>query len=193
MQGEQPLPSTDSIEETFIGLVRKGAFVYEDGTRYEGEYITVPVPTYVKIEAPWTQALQANAKKPAPKDIRASVVEEPFVSLPSTTVLRHGKGKYVCQATKCSFDGDWVLDHPNGNGALIYEDGTAYKGGWKENVMHGQGVYTWADQSKCTAEFVTGLPNGNVKYLDRPDDIVSWAGPIDNGTSARGMNYSLNL
>jgi hypothetical protein len=194
MQGEQPAALSIDVEESFIGLVRKGAFVYEDGARFEGDYITVPVPTLVKFDSPWTQALQANAKKPPPpKDPKNVPVEEPFVAQPTTTVLRHGKGKYSCQALKCSFEGDWVLDNPHGSGMLIYEDGTMYKGAWKDNVMHGQGEYTWSDRSKCTAEFVNGLPNGNVKYMDRPDDIVSWAGPIDNGTSARGMTYSLNL
>jgi hypothetical protein len=33
----------------------------------------------------------------------------------------------------------------DGEGELVFNDGKKYKGQFKENMMHGSGVFEWAD------------------------------------------------
>ncbi len=189
MQGEA---SPIDTEEAHIGLIRRGQFSFPDGSQYDGDFLTVPVPTFVRVESAWFLNAQGNNKKPPapPAKDKTTIIEEIITPLPPTTVLRHGKGRYACQASGCLYDGDWMMDMPHGQGVLVYEDGTKYTGAFKENELHGKGEYVWPDKSKCTTEFVNGIPEGNIVYVDGPKEIVSWSGVVENGVSSR-LNYAI--
>ena len=44
----------------------------------------------------------------------------------------------------------------NGFGKMKYADGSSYEGHWKDNQMHGDGVYIDSDQIKWEGIFVNG-------------------------------------
>ena len=43
------------------------------------------------------------------------------------------------------YNGSWANGEKNGQGVLIFEDGTVYSNSWKDGKEVGDGVYTWPD------------------------------------------------
>ena len=43
-----------------------------------------------------------------------------------------------------------------GQGKMVYADGTSYEGQWSGNQMHGEGVYVDADATPWEGIFVNG-------------------------------------
>ena len=49
-------------------------------------------------------------------------------------------------------------------------DGDKYVGEWKDNLLHGQGTYTWSDGSKYVGAYKDGLRNGQGTYTHANGD-----------------------
>ena len=47
--------------------------------------------------------------------------------------LRDGKGKFMSENE--TYEGEWKEDQRNGQGILIFKDGTKYEGGFKNNQL----------------------------------------------------------
>ena len=45
-------------------------------------------------------------------------------------------------------------------GEYIWPDGRKYKGEWKDNRIHGWGVFTWSDGRKYTGNYVNDKKHG---------------------------------
>lgn len=44
------------------------------------------------------------------------------------------------------YEGNFVSSLKNGKGQLTFVDGAVYKGMFKDNEMHGYGIYKWPDE-----------------------------------------------
>ena len=73
------------------------------------------------------------------------------------------------QGTKNSADGtmyvgEWKDDKMHGQGLYIYGEGEwegdKYVGEWKDDKKNGKGIYTWADGKMYEGEWKSGLMNG---------------------------------
>jgi len=49
-------------------------------------------------------------------------------------------------------------------GTHTFASGAKYVGGWRNGLMHGQGIYTWANGEKYFGEFRDDAPNGQGIY-----------------------------
>ena len=65
-----------------------------------------------------------------------------------------------------------------------------YQGGWKDGLMHGQGVYTWDNGDRYEGEFARDLPHGKGKYHFANGD--SYAGDVDGGVVVGKGTYVSN-
>ena len=54
---------------------------------------------------------------------------------------------------------------PDGNRRIEFENGDVYEGEFKNGLMHGEGVYRWADGAVYEGEFKDGYRFGKGKYI----------------------------
>lgn len=76
------------------------------------------------------------------------------------TYVRHGFGRQVSTAITPS--GQKLGDAP-----IAYETSVmaVYEGNWEDDVMSGQGVYTWSDGSSYDGAFVNGKTHGPGRFM----------------------------
>lgn len=76
---------------------------------------------------------------------------------PSGT-MRFGEGNV--------YTGEFKNDLLNGHGKLVNEKKQmSYEGGWLNNKMHGQGLYTWDDGRRFQGEYVQDKKHGFGAYM----------------------------
>lgn len=57
--------------------------------------------------------------------------------------IRHGFGIQVYEAGKARYAGDWLMNQRTGDGHMVYEDGSEYKGKLVEGLRQGLGYFKW--------------------------------------------------
>lgn len=67
----------------------------------------------------------------------------------------------------------------NGQGTCWWQDGTMYKGAWRNCIKEGEGTLTYADGSQYIGPFSEDFPNGKGKKVF-PDGSV-YTGEFKNG------------
>lgn len=72
--------------------------------------------------------------------------------------LRNGKGKFISDSE--TYEGNWEDDQKNGEGTLIYKDGSKYKGNFKNNQFNGQGKIESNDGFYYSGEFLNNQMDG---------------------------------
>ena len=75
-------------------------------------------------------------------------------------------------------------DSPNGHGSFKFLSGADYEGDFENGAFHGWGVYTYADQSVFTGQFVRGQREGR-GYMEMPTGD-KYEGK-NEGTSSMGI------
>ena len=48
--------------------------------------------------------------------------------------------------------------------SITFKNGNKYEGGWKDNIIHGQGIYTWVNGDKYAGKFKYGKAYGKGTY-----------------------------
>ena len=61
---------------------------------------------------------------------------------------------------KDSYTGEWKDNIMHGQGTYSYISGDTYVGEYKDDKMHGQGTYTWADGAKYVGEWKDNKKHG---------------------------------
>ena len=111
--------------------------------------------------------------------------------------LRDGKGKYISSLE--IYEGYWKEDQKDGDGSVVYKDGTKYKGKFKNNKFNGKGEMKWIDGTNYCGEFLNNLFNGN-GYL-KGENNNTYNGNFDKGLfngqgefkwNSRGESYKGN-
>ena len=111
--------------------------------------------------------------------------------------LRDGKGKYISSLEV--YEGYWKEDQKDGDGSVVYKDGTKYKGKFKNNKFNGKGEMKWIDGTNYCGEFLNNLFNGN-GYLKGKNNNT-YNGNFDKGLfngqgefkwNSRGESYKGN-
>jgi len=55
------------------------------------------------------------------------------------------------------YEGEWKDDQKHGRGTQTYwDDSGSYTGGWRNNVIHGVGIFRWPDGSKTMRDYFNG-------------------------------------
>ena len=67
-----------------------------------------------------------------------------------------------------------------GQGVMLYSDGSQYVGQWQNGRPNGQGAYTMPDGSQYVGEFKNGFPDG-IGQLIAADGSESYTGGFKNG------------
>lgn len=79
--------------------------------------------------------------------------------------IKDGEGIFHYFATKRKeYRGTYVLGKREGNGTLIWRDGTQYEGTFLNDKMNGYGVMTWPDGSRYEGEYKDGVRHGKGIY-----------------------------
>ena len=107
-----------------------------------------------------------------------SCYEGEFIEIDSKK-LRHGQGIFISSGGIEKYQGGWKDDMMNGDGEYIFASGAVYKGSFKNNLFDGNGDYIFADGSKYSGEWKANKMHGNGEYIDI--DNVSWKGNFFNG------------
>jgi len=70
------------------------------------------------------------------------------------TDFNRALGKSYNQNGKVEYDGEWGSDNkPHGYGEFFYNDGTKYKGGFKNGKKHGKGTFTYLNGKMTTGRY----------------------------------------
>ena len=67
--------------------------------------------------------------------------------LPHLTQVRHGYGIQIYANKTGRYAGDWVFNKRTGEGAMVFQDGSEYKGQVLDGQMHGIGHFKWPTQA----------------------------------------------
>ena len=81
----------------------------------------------------------------------------------------NGKGFYYWGRTNEKYEGEWYDGKMNGQGKMIYADGSIYDGMFYMNKKHGYGCYKWKDTNEEKNKYYLGewkndAMNGNGKF-----------------------------
>ncbi|XP_065070221.1 radial spoke head 1 homolog isoform X3 [Rhopilema esculentum] len=74
---------------------------------------------------------------------------------------------YARRLTRCSLDwyfGDYKDGKRDGNGVMIYPDGSKYSGAWKNGLKNGKGTYTFVNGDEFDGEWQNDLKHGRGRY-----------------------------
>jgi hypothetical protein len=95
--------------------------------------------------------------------------------------FRHGKGIISYNKTgrtaknNKKYDGHWELDLYCGSGRLELQDGTVLRGTFDNNQLS-NGKISYINGSWIEGEFVDGVPNGKLVWMDVDEDRTSYIG-----------------
>ncbi|GAB4813493.1 hypothetical protein N2152v2_000539 [Parachlorella kessleri] len=94
-----------------------------------------------------------------------------------------------------SYRGGWRDDVPEGEGIYSWSDGSVYEGSWHEGLKHGWGKYTWPNGAQYKGEWHKGLLQGygNFRSPDGSHYQGGWSANLKHGlgkkTYANGDFY----
>jgi len=72
--------------------------------------------------------------------------------------LRNGKGKFISDSE--TYEGDWEEDQKNGEGTLIFKDGSKYVGQFRNNQFNGKGKIESNDGFYYCGDFLNNQMDG---------------------------------
>jgi len=143
----------------------KGVYVYDNGTRYEGEFKNGLIEGYGVSKfynGDEYTGLWKNHK----------IDGEGFYRYADGTtkvgIWREGSFVGTVSATKGCISGDC----DNGFGILVYNDGR-YTGDFKAGKPEGQGTLIWSDGNKYTGAWKNGLAHGYGTMYNKDGSVVS--------------------
>ena len=99
--------------------------------------------------------------------------------------FRQGQGKFSTGPE--SYEGTWNEDVMEGEGVYTFSSGATYSGSFVNNSFEGQGKYTFPDSAVYTGGWSNGKMHGEGEYVDA--DGVSWKGNFFNGMYDSGRSY----
>lgn len=173
--------------------------VYEDGSRYEGEW----QDEKRHGQGVWTRpdgSVYAGEWKNDKPDGQGTLTRPD--GLKYTGSWREGKrsghgiwshsggasysgdwleGKKHGQGTNISSDGvkyvgSFNAGHRDGFGSIVYADGTSYEGEWRNNKRDGRGESTFLDGTRYSGDWRDDRPDGRgvITYADGTNKVGSW-------------------
>lgn len=94
----------------------------------------------------------------------------------------HGAGKMVFAKTdyRKSYKGQWVEGLFDGEGTLLYNDGSVYIGNFKDGQKCGIGTYMYADRTSYRGSWEQGAMNGYGQLYDKNGKLM-FVGKWENG------------
>ncbi len=114
----------------------------EQGGVYYGQI------TYVDQDNKIVEDIEA-----AKKEVEELLNQEPpaegeEVPIPKFKRVRHGLGINCYGRTEednilCKYEGSWEKDKKQGQGYLVFPDGSTYRGNFKNDKIEGEGVFHW--------------------------------------------------
>jgi hypothetical protein len=100
--------------------------------------------------------------------------------------VRHGRGKYT-EGDYC-YEGDFQEDMITGQGRFTYASGACYDGQWEAGMYHGYGKYSWPDGRSYEGQWQHNRMHGMGTYTDA--NSHKWSGQFFNGAGP-GLTYVL--
>ena len=99
----------------------------------------------------------------------------------------HGIGTcYYSNGAK--YVGQWVNDIISGNGTFSWPHGDRYEGGFKDGKRYGYGTYYWSDGTKCMGIWENDILIGNATYCGPCGERYE-GGWKDSKRHGHGINY----
>lgn len=102
----------------------------------------------------------------------------------------------IAGSTDNVYEGELQNGERNGQGTMIFTNGSVYEGEWKDGKQNGQGVLTFANGDVYKGEFQDGKRNGQGTYTSADGSstyVGTWANDQRNGqgtmTHANGDVY----
>ena len=171
--------------------------------KHEGEIdqIVPPHPDFKK------QSIQTATQDYAPSQVSLRLHSENTYFGDVKEHKANGKGKYVTQ--EYEYEGEWINGRPNGNGKIVYKNGTIYeghfingqpdgkgefkasdgfwyKGDFHNGKFYGKGEAIWPNGSKYKGEFKMGVFHGDGEY--------TWSdGRVFKGTYKGGVKDGVGI
>ncbi len=139
--------------------IKKGRFVYPDGSVYSGEY-----------KGNIRQGYGIYAFSDGEKYEGEFRLDE-----------KDGQGIYTWP-DGVKYIGDFSNGKMNGDGIYIYSDGTKYTGQWVNNEKHGKGTYSFINGKKIECSYKMGVFCEDVKIIDKN------GGSANNNTARKESN-----
>jgi hypothetical protein len=93
--------------------------------------------------------------------------------------MRDGKGHFKTKNDNEIYNGDWKEDNKEGEGELIFKDGTRYMGGFQNDKFNGKGKMEWKNGIYYDGEFMNDYLHGK-GYL-RGNNGHIYNGYFENG------------
>ena len=169
-------------------LPYEGPYKFEDGTIYSGQ-IKNGLREGLGIEICSDGRIYEGIWRNNVKNIKGRIIHKNGNVYEGEIKdnLAHGKGRYKCEvgspAEICESEGQWQYDMMNGNGRMVWADGSVYEGNfsndcfdgygkhrwnngdiyegeWKNDLMQGKGFFRWADGSSYFGEYVEDQMHG---------------------------------
>ena len=102
--------------------------------------------------------------------------------------MKHGKGTIIHGNSTvdtqgsgiCIYEGDWEQDLMHGQGVYTFTSGAVYTGQWVKGKRQGDGKITYLDGSSYEGQWENDMMHGDGQYLD--SDGILWNGIFVNNT-----------
>jgi len=140
---------------------KKGVILYNDGSKYEGEWKQGRAAGKGRCEVSNGTVLEGEFADDLPhghaKETRAdgSIFEGSFENGKKT-----GKGRWQSVEEGWTYTGDFKDDYYEGFGQYEWSDGRVYTGEWKQNQFDGYGRMVWADGRMYEGAYREDKKNG---------------------------------
>jgi|UniRef100_A0A7S4GJK2 hypothetical protein len=119
-----------------------GAFVFDDGSRYEGNWIKEGTPLITKRKGYGVYKEGNNKYEGYWDDDKMS-----------------GEGTMFF-ASGAVYTGTWLDNCFDGKGKYSWTDSSFYEGMWRSNKMHGEGMYQDSTGKRWHGKFYNGMGPG---------------------------------
>lgn len=96
--------------------------------------------------------------------------------------IRHGQGTFKFESE--TYTGAWANDMMNGEGEYTFASGAVYRGNFTNNLFDGQGTYTFPDGTCYTGSWMGNKMHGQGSYT-HSDGMVT-VGEFANGVYRSG-------
>lgn len=160
-------------------------------TKAKGPSKEAPAPAVIVTPTP--VVVEAPALPPAPAITTGSgrfvyddgSIYEGDYKTEASNKTRHGTGRFAGQ--RFSYKGGWHEDVMHGEGVYVGASGTAFTGAFDMGDFHGQGQYRWADGSTYTGQWVRNKMHGAGQYVSA--DGLLFAGEFYAGLYVNGSAH----
>lgn len=99
--------------------------------------------------------------------------------------LRHGQGSYERHSER--YEGMWKNDTMHGEGVYVFVSGSVYRGNFDTNCFDGEGTYTFPDGGSYKGHWKSNRMHGQGTYEDKTG--AKFAGEFVNGYFFSGETY----